>query len=713
MRTKVLITGIAVACGLLCNIGAVFADGVIIVDPPRPPHMPPFSIPKPEPLPIKYHRVQIEIDNQVATTSIDQVFRNDYDVDVEGTYIFPLPEDATITDFAMYVDGERVSGEILGKDEARKIYEDIVRRMRDPGLLEYIGRNMFRARVYPIPKHGEKRVELVYQQTLPFDAGVYKYVYPLDTERFSPTPLEDVTVSVTVTSKVPIKNLYSPSHEVDTKIERFQASCSYEAKDVKPDKDFVLYYTVSERGLGLNLLCYREPGDEGYFMMLLSPGQLEGRTIDKDINFILDTSGSMSGDKIKQAKEALQFCIRSLGSGDRFNVIRFAADVDAYREALVAASEKNIQGALDFIDGFKAQGGTDINTALVQSLKMFDDSDRPQMVVFLTDGEPTVGVTDMKGILDNVATANGSRARLFVFGVGHDVNTHLLDKIAETHRGVSEYVVPGEDIEVTVSSFYGKISEPILSDIDVQYGKIKASEVYPVTLPDIFRGGQLILLGRYEGDGDAAITLTGYVGTGEKKFSYEGEFPREDEKNDFIPRLWATRKIGYLMSEIHLEGENEELIDEIVRLSKEHGIMTPYTSFLILEKDMNYRQWGIDEAMVPGMRAAGDGYRHALRSLSGKKAVESAMDINVLKKSDIAPESTLETVRHVGSKTFYLRDGVWVDAEYKEGMKAKELTYLSDQYFEVLKRTPELGRYFAIAQKVVVVHEGACYRVIE
>lgn len=712
MKAKILISGIALACSLILGLSNAFADGVIIVERPVAPHIIP-SHPTLEALSIKYHRVQIDIENQIATTSIDQVFRNDYDVDLEGTYIFPLPEDATITDFAMYIDGKRTSGEILDKDKAREIYENIVRRMKDPGLLEYVGRNMFKVRVYPIPKHGEKRIELVYQETLKYDAGVYRYVYPLDTERFSPKPLEEVTISVKVKSKAPIKSLYSPSHEVDTKVEQFQASCGYEAKNVKPDKDFVLYYTVSEKDVGLNLLSFRQPGEDGYFLMLLSPGQLEGRTIDKDIIFILDTSGSMSGDKIKQAKDALRFCINALSKGDKFNVISFATGVNLYKDNLITANGKNIKGALGFVDKFEARGGTNINDALLSSLKMFTDSKKPRMIVFLTDGEPTVGVTDIKDIIKNLGDKNKAKARIFVFGVGDDVNSHLLDKIAEVHRGVSEYVVPQENIEVKVSSFYRKISEPILADIKLDFGKIKTKEIYPLTLPDIFKGTQLVLLGRYEGDGSTAITLTGHVNGKEKKFIYEDKFPKENKENDFIPRIWATRKIGYLMSEIRLKGENKELIDEIVKLSKEHGIMTPYTSFLILEKENDYAQWGIRPAESRAMKTEGRRYKEAMKRPVGRDAVSSAEDISALKDEETAKRPTLETVKYVGDKTFYLRDNIWIDSKYKEGIKVRKMKYLSEKYFDILRRKPKLGKYFAIAKNIIVIYEKECYQITQ
>jgi Ca-activated chloride channel homolog len=716
MKRALLLLGVVLSCSWFMGVVPAFADGMIIIE--RPHHHPhPIHMPEPEHqyevLPVKYHRVSVNIENQVAVTSIDQVFRNEYDVDLEGTYIFPLPEDAAISEFSMYIDGKKVTGEILDKDKARQVYEDIVRQMKDPGILEYMGRNMFRARIYPIPKHGEKRMELTYQQTLKYDSGMFKYVYPLNTEKFSPRPLEEVTIAATIKSAVPIKNVYSPSHKVDTKLNEYTATCGFEEKNVNPDKDFVLYYTVSEKDLGLNLICHRLNGEDGYFMLLVSPGQLESKAIEKDIIFVLDTSGSMQGEKIKQAKDALKFCVNKLAQGDRFNVVSFSTNIDPYKSSLVRAEEANIKAAIDFIDRFDGSGGTNINDALLTTLKMFDDPKRPRMIVFLTDGEATVGVTDMKLLLKNISDADSAKTRMFVFGVGNDVNSHLLDKIAEEHRGLPAYVEPGENIEVSVSSFYAKISEPVLSDTVLDFGKIKVSEIYPITLPDIFKGTQLVLMGRYSGDGQSAITLKGNVDGKARSWVYENTFAKENKDNSFIPRLWAQRKIGFLTGEIRLRGENKELVDEIVKLSKRYGIMTPYTSFLILENETDYRRWGIREELASRIQSSGNQYASDMAEYKGAQAVSKAKDILSQKSESTVRGPAMDTVKYALDKTFYLKDKTWIDSEYKEGAAVKQVKYLSGEYFELLKRKPGLAQYFSVNKDIVVVFEGQAYKVIE
>jgi Ca-activated chloride channel family protein len=556
-------------------------------------------------------------------------------------------------------------------------------------------------------------MKLVYKQVLKYDAGTYKYVYPLDTEKYSPKPLEDASIAVHIKSPIPLKSVYSPSHKIDLNLDQYEATCGWEEKDVKPDKNFVLYYTVSQKDVGISLQTYREGFEDGYFLMLLSPGNLKNRAIAKDIVFVLDTSGSMGGEKIVQAKNALQYCLKQLKSDDRFNIVSFASSIKSYKDSFVYARRDNIKDAVRFVEDFDANGGTNINEALLEALDMFRDSKRPQMVVFLTDGEPTEGVTDMKKIVRNSERANDQNARMFVFGVGHDVNTHLLDKLAEVHRGVSEYVDPDENLEVKVSSFYKKISAPVISDIKLNFGKIKVYDLQPMTLPDIFRGQQLVLLGRYKGEGTTNITLSGYVDGRRKNFDYRAEFARRNRDNDFIPRLWATRKIGHLTSQIRLNGEKKELVDEIIRLSKKFGIMTSYTSYLILEKEEDYEDYGISAVQAPKVRASGRQYAMDMGSLSGAGAVKSAKGISQLKQSEQAAAPVLDTVKYVGGKTFYLKDKFWTDSLYKKGTKLKKIKYLSKEYFALVKKNGEVSKYLSIGKNVVVVINGAAYQISE
>lgn len=676
------------------------ADGFIIPIPP--PHI------KIAPdLAVKYHRVQVTIKDQVAYTAIDQVFLNDSPYELEGMYIFPLPEDAAISEFAMFVDGQRLSGKILDKEEARRTYESIVRRRRDPALLEYVGRNAFQASIYPIPAHGEKRVQLSYSQVLLADRGLVHYIYPLDTERFSSRPLEEVVITIDLQSRVPIKAIYSPSHDIVVeRTSETSALVSFEANNVRPDKDFELYYSVSEDDIGVSLLSYKEQGEDGFFLLLIAP-QVEADVetiVAKDVIFVLDTSGSMEGQKLQQAKEALEFVLEHLQEEDRFNIIAFNSTISKYATGLCPASERD--QARQFVRRLSAGGGTNIHRALLEALALAS-SERPLFIIFLTDGLPTVGVTDLKQILTDVSQAATKNIRLFTFGVGYDVNTILLDTLSQEHRGVSVYVEPTQSIEETVASFYTKISAPLLSDLRLYVKGVTVEDLYPAPLPDLFAGSQLLIVGRYREGGKAQITLSGTVNGKERSFSYTNLAFNQQGGQDFVPRLWATRKIGYLLKEIRLHGEDKELVDSIIALSVRYGIMTPYTSFLVDEQQDIFTEAGrqllAESNRFPTMKSAPS---------FGAQAVMDSQTQNRLSQADRGQESGVAEIKLVGNKTFVLRNGIWTDTAYDpQRMRVTYVQFGSPTYFELLAEHPQWGKYFSIGERVIVVLNGKVYRI--
>lgn len=717
-RTAIALILVFVVLGIAP--AAARADGIIIPDPvPRRPDLPLRS------LAIKYHRVTVTIDGQVATTRIDQVFLNETPYDLEGDYLFPLPPGASVGEFAMWVDGQRLEAQVLGSDEARRIYEDIVRQRRDPALLEYAGQNAFRARIYPIPAHGEKRVELEYSQVLPNDGRLIRYVYPLSTEKFSTRPLEEVRVEVRIAARVDIKSVYSPSHPLS--VERDgprRAVVLYEERDVTPDADFVLYHSLDEREIGLDLLSFRREGDDGYFLLLLAPGVASDDVAlsERDVVFVVDTSGSMRGEKLSQAKDAARYVLRNLNPGDRFNVIAFSSTVEAFARSLEPLERRD--EALRFIDRLVSRGGTNIHQALLDALAQADDGDRPFVVLFLTDGLATEGEIRTEEIVRAVDEAAPASTRLFCFGVGYDVNTILLDTASGRHHGTSDYVQPGEDIERAVSGLYDKISMPVLTDVEVDFGDIRVADAYPSPLPDVFAGGQIVLAGRYREGGTTTLTLRGTRNGEPVTHVYREVAFRDEGGEEMLPRLWATRKIGHLLTQIRLNGPDRELVDEIVELSVRYGIVTPYTSFLVDETEDALSEVGRQAladrayALAPqGLGAAdapgrGGGGAAAEPPASGQAAVEASLAQKALASAEAPAEPTTEGVRTVGPKSFVLRDGVWTDTAYDTAtMTPQRIAFGGARYFDLLRDHPELGRYLALGPEVIVVWEGEAYRI--
>ena len=693
------ILGIYLILGMTLGFGGrnLLGDGFIIPNPRHGEVIPPLTV--------KYHRVQVEVLNQVAKTSIDEVFLNNHNRDIEGTFIFPLPEKAALSEFAMFIGDKKVEGEILDSNQARQIYEDIVRRLRDPALLEYIGRNMFRARVFPIPANGEKRIQLSYTEVLKAERGMVKYLYPLNTERFSLDPIREVSISAKIDSKIPITNIYSPSHKVSVRREsESKATISFEGANIRPDKDFVFYYSLSQDDVGLSFMNWAGP-EENYYLLLASPRYAaeKEKVLNKNLIFALDSSGSMSGNKIRQAKDAVRFIINHLDEKDRFSVIDFDDGVSLFRPELVPATARNKDEALKFVDAIEDSGGTNINDALLQALKLTQSGGRPNYILFLTDGLPTVGLTDTGEILKKVSKGNEFNSRIFVFGVGYDVNTELLDKISSENRGTSLYVGENEDLEVAVSSYYEKISSPLLSDLKLAFNGIEASSSYPQTLPDLFKGSQLVVLGKYKGEGPATIVLTGKVGNQEKRFVLENQKLTKDESANFLPRLWATRRIGYLLEEIRLHGSNNELIEEVKKLGLKYGIVTPYTSFLVTEKERLMLEAAAPES-VDALKAG---------RVTGAGAVKMAKATQKFKAEDQASQVESQQIRYKEDKTFYLKDGYWVDSLYQEESPLKEIKFNSEEYFRLIAQKPGIAKYLSVAPKLIICFEGMNYRITE
>ncbi|MGH9970037.1 MAG: VIT and vWA domain-containing protein [Pyrinomonadaceae bacterium] len=705
-------------------------QGVIVPGPcercPRPGR--PIQLPRT--LPIKSIKIETKIVSQVATTHLEQIFRNDTDATLEGTYLFPIPEAASIVEFAIWDGDRRLVGEVRSREEARRIYDEIVRRQRDPGLLEYAGKDLFQASIFPISPHSDKKLELTYSQVLKAESGTVAYRYPLGTGH-QLSQIGSVSGRIELESKEPQRNIYSPTHVVEVKRSGDRRSVvSFETRAGADPQDFQLFYTRSNEDFGLTLLTYRDAGKDGYFLLMISPKDdwSEQEYAAKDIVFVLDTSGSMAEDgKMEKARAALLYGIRILRPQDRFNVISFAGEDRVMETGMITADEQGRKRGEGFAQSLRPMGGTNINQALLTSMRQFADSNRPKILVFLTDGLPTVGETNPGRIIDNARAARISGLRIFTFGVGYNVNTALLDKLAAENGGVAEYVEPQEDLEVKVSNFFAKVNYPVLTDLWLDMAGVETDLVYPRALPDVFRGSQVTLIGRYRNSIDmdfVRLQLIGKSGGANRNFMYNNlRFPLREESNDFLPRLWATRRVGWLMEQIRTNGEQAELRDEIVDLGTRYGIVTPYTSYLALEPNPQVQNivaqpsaGGVrgevrvtSNAPPPAPMKADDA--RATTGMAGVRQSKRSREQQEASRFDKDALSSM--VKTIGGKTFYLREGVWTDAEFKAEARLPETTlkFGSDEYFAVLKQKRRLADFFALGERVVVVFEGRVYRV--
>lgn len=726
MRTRTVFRFLSLVSFLFLLATNTLAQGVIVPGPcQRCPDTPRIPQVLPRSLPVKSIKIDVRIGSQVATTHVEQVFRNDTDATLEGTYFFPIPETASISEFAIWDGNRRLVGEVRSREEARRIYDEIVRRQRDPGLLEYAGKNLFQASIFPIPPRSDKKLEITYTQVLRSEAGTVAYRYPLGTGR-QVAEIGTVSGRVEVESAMPLRNIYSPSHVVDIKPNGDRRSVvSFETSGAREQQDFQLFYTLTRDDFGITVLTHREPGKDGYFLLMLSPKDdwSEQEYSAKDIVFILDTSGSMAeAGKMEKARAALLYGIRILRPQDRFNIVSFAGEERLMETGLITADDAGRKRGEDFAKTLRPVGGTNINQALLTGMPLLRQSDRPRLIVFLTDGLPTVGETNVARIIENVRASRPTGVRLFTFGVGYDVNTALLDKLAGENGGVADYVEPNEDLEVKVSNFFAKINYPVLTELQLNMAALETDLIYPRSMPDLFRGSQVTLIGRYKNQSDmdyVRLTLTGKAGKTQRTFVYDNlRFPLRNEQNDFLPRLWATRRVGWLMEQIRTNGEQQELRDEIVDLGTRYGIVTPYTSYLALEPGAAPQQ--ITSLQVLGRNATG-----ALRNAPPPKAADAAVTTGAVavaqsKRAREQQEAmrddkdmSSDFVKSTKGKTFYLRDQIWIDSEFRPDRKLPEtvVKFASAEYFELLKSKPQLAEFFSLGESVVVVFEGRVYRV--
>jgi Ca-activated chloride channel family protein len=512
--------------------------------------------------------------------------------------------------------------------------------------------------------------------------------------------------------------VYSPSHEVGVSRESdHRVVVGYEAANVLPNIDFALYYSLGEAE-AFHLLTFRDPTDrsepDGFFLILLAPRiNTTDQIIPKDLILVLDRSGSMDGEKFQQAQQASRYILDNLNSGDRFNLITFSTGIQMYASGLRPASEA--AEARSWLDSLSAEGSTDINRALLEAAAMVDP-ERSTYLIFLTDGLPTEGVTDSQLILSNFKENAPENLRMFAFGVGYDVDTILLDTLSQDHHGRSTYVQPGTNLDETLSTFYSGISTPVLTSLELSFDDLSTYDIYPYPLPDLFVGSQVILLGRYREGQTTDITLTGEVNGERQTFTFSNQvFNQQSPANSIqasIPRLWATRKIGYLLNEIRLHGASQEIIDQIVRLSIRYGIVTPYTSYLVTEE----APLGVAEQQRLANETFGQIKAMPTAAPSGQTAVQSAADAGAMQSAGNAPElmgEALSTVRVLGAHTFVLSEGKWIDTAFDpDTMHTKMIDFLSQDYFTLVAAHPELADAFALGDKVIALSDGVAYEVI-
>ncbi|HEX9084934.1 MAG TPA: VIT domain-containing protein [Gemmatimonadaceae bacterium] len=692
--------------------------------------MPACGIPSPDVV-RQNSDVRVDLVDRVLRYEITETFVNRGSRVGEADFMFPLPKGAAFQDLKLSINGEMVAGETMSADRARQIYEEIVRRQRDPALLEWMGYGLLRARIFPIAPGEEKKVVVRFQTVAPREGDALRVDYfrgmRTNQRAMNQEPEGRTSFVLTYPNDPTYGTAYSPTHSifeqrygsessVDSYGDRSFASNNrasvrrVEVRDARGEVTLLIPIRRSTSA-AISLLANAPGNDDGFALITLSPPSIRPRAVPRDVTFVIDVSGSMSGQKIEQARAAGKQLLRTLSPIDRFRLIDFSSDVRTFRNDFSAATRENIGAAERYLDQLDAEGSTNISGALDEALSAPVQVGRLPIVLFLTDGQPTVGERDASVIASNVAKERGSR-RLFTFGVGADLNVSLIEQLALEGRGTASFVRPEESVERAVGIVASRLTSPLVTDVRVHADGVRLLKMHPSGPVDIFAGEDLVILARYDGSGNGVVRFDGQTTSGPVSWSARVNFPERSRENPFVARLWATQRVGYLSAEKRKHGGSQEIDNEIRDLGERFGIPTEFSSYLVVEPGMNrQRVMGSGGTQLNGALSAGVAATPASPTVQFEAAKSAAAQRSATNLSaadaavgmgDYTSAGRGDRVTRAGNVTFVLRDSVWTDVRYKQTGTVLRVKPFSDAYFKLIELVPELREPFSVGERVIV-----------
>lgn len=671
--------------------------------------------------------VRVDLVDRVLRYEITETFVNRGSRVGEADYMFPLPKDAAFQDLKLSINGEMVAGETMSADRARQVYEEIVRRQRDPALLEWMGYGLLRARIFPIAPGEVKKVVVRFQTVAQREGDALRVDYfrgMRSNQRGINQEPEGHTSFVLTYPNDPIYGTaYSPTHSIfeqqygsesvgDRSGDRSFASSYREAlrrvevRDARGEVTLLIPIRRSTSA-AISLLANAPGNNDGFALITLSPPVVRPRALPRDLTFVIDVSGSMSGQKIEQARAAGKQILRTLSPADRFRLIDFSSDVRTFRNDYSTATRENIRAAERYLDRLEAEGSTNISGALDEALSTPVQAGRLPIILFLTDGQPTVGERDASVIASNVAKERGPR-RLFTFGVGADLNVSLIEQLALEGRGTASFVRPEESVERAVGIVASRLTSPLVTDVRVHADGVRLLKMHPSGPVDIFAGEDLVVLARYDGSGDAVVHFDGQTTSGPVSWSSRVYFPERSRENPFVARLWATQRIGFLSAEKRKHGGSQEINDEIRDLGERFGIPTEFSSYLVVEPGMDRRLQIPDHAnntlnqvVVTGTASARPAAAGQFEAAKAAAAQRSATSVYAADQASGVRDGG--NIQRAGNVTFVLRDGVWTDVRYKYSGMVLQVKPFSEAYFKLIELVPELRESFSVGERAIVM----------
>ena len=667
--------------------------------------------------------VRVELVDRVLRYEVTETFTNRGNRVGEADFMFPLPKGAAFQDLKLSINGEMVAGETMNANQARQIYEEIVRRQRDPALLEWMGYGLLRARIFPIAPGEQKKVVVRFQTVADREGDALRvdYFRGMQTTQhgLNQQPEGRTSFVLTYPDEPMYGRAYSPTHSLyeggyvrdgeDSEDRSFVSNVRssmrrVEVRDATGEVTILIPIRRSTSA-AISLLANAPGNGDGFALITLSPPSVRPRPVPRDLTFVIDVSGSMSGQKIEQARAAGKQILRSLSPMDRFRLIDFSSDVRTFRDGFSTATRENLRTAERYLDQLDAQGSTNISGALDEALSTPVQPGRLPIILFLTDGQPTVGERDASVIASNVAKQRGSR-RLFTFGVGADLNVSLIEQLAIEGRGTASFVRPEESVERAVGIVASRLTSPLVTDVRVRGDGVRLLKMHPSGPVDIFAGEDLVILARYDGSGDAVVRFDGQTTNGPVSWSSRVNFPDRSRENPFVARLWATQRVGYLSAEKRKHGGSQEIDDEIRDLGDRFGIPTEFSSYLVVEPGMNRRrEMGAGGVQLQGVvRGAAPAAPAAVQFEAAKTAAaqRSVTSLSMADEADFSGARQGGGVTRAGNVTFVLRDSIWTDVRYKKTGTVLQVKPFSDAYFKLVEMVPDLREAFSVGERVIV-----------
>ena len=681
--------------------------------------------------------VRVELVDRVLRYEVTETFVNHGSRVGEADFMFPLPKGAAFQDLKLSINGEMVAGETMNANQARQIYEEIVRRQRDPALLEWMGYGLLRARIFPIAPGEQKKVVVRFQTVAQREGDALRidYFRGVQTSQRELNQQSEGRMSFVLTypNDPMYGRAYSPTHSIyeggyvrdreDSEDRSFGSNNRnsmrrVELRDVTGEVT-ILIPTRRSTSAAISLLANAPGNGDGFALITLSPPSVRPRPVPRDLTFVIDVSGSMSGQKIEQARAAGKQILRSLSPMDRFRLIDFSSDVRTFRDGFSNVTRESIRAAERYLDQLDAQGSTNISGALDEALSTPVQSGRLPIILFLTDGQPTVGERDASVIASIVARQRGSR-RLFTFGVGADLNVSLIEQLALEGRGTASFVRPEESVERAVGIVASRLTSPLVTDVRVHGDGVRLLKTNPSGPVDIFAGEDLVMLTRYNGSGDAVVRFDGQTTNGSVSWSTRVYFPDRSRENPFVARLWATQRVGYLSAEKRKHGGSQEIDDEIRDLGERFGIPTEFSSYLVVEPGMNRRIMGaggvqLQSVVTTGMSVAPAPAAVQFEAAKAAAAQRSVTSLSMADEADFSGYAGARkggNVSRAGNVTFILRDSVWTDIRYKKSGTVLQVKPFSDAYFKLIEMMPDLREPFSVGERVIVAGHSMAIELI-